>query len=220
MTNNLSLQTYSISFLEQVLDFLVNSNTIFLLLMIGIQAILIELATPGGWVSGFIGVICLALAVYGLGILSVNWFGIVFILTAFVLFIIDLKAPTHGTLTVVGTITLITGALVLFNTANVPVNDRVSVPLVIITGVIMGGMFLAIIAIAVKAQKIPILTGKTVLPGKTGLAASVINPYGSVQIGSELWSAELVDGEGEILPGTPVIIVEMKGFRAIVRKTG
>ena len=33
-------------------------------LTIGVQAILIELSSPGGWIAGFIGVVCLALAIY------------------------------------------------------------------------------------------------------------------------------------------------------------
>jgi membrane-bound serine protease (ClpP class) len=80
------------------------------LITIGVQSILIEISSPGGWVAGFIGVVSLALATYGLGILPVNWFGIVFLLLAFVLFIVDIKAPTHGALTAAGVGSLIVGA--------------------------------------------------------------------------------------------------------------
>ena len=50
---------------------------------------------------------------------------------AFVLFILDIKAPTHGALTAAGVGSLIVGALVLFNSPSVPTFQRVSVPLVI-----------------------------------------------------------------------------------------
>jgi len=85
--------------IEQLLAILTNPNIVFLLLTIGVQAIIIELSSPGGWVAGFIGAVCLALAAYGLGVLSVNWFGLVFLAIAFTLFILDIKAPTHGALT-------------------------------------------------------------------------------------------------------------------------
>ena len=52
-----------------------------------------------------------------MGMLPVNWFGIIFLLTAFVLFILDIKAPTHGALTTAGVASFIVGALVLFNSA-------------------------------------------------------------------------------------------------------
>jgi membrane-bound serine protease (ClpP class) len=92
-TTNASTETVEASFIEQLLAMLTNPNIVFLLITIGAQAIFIELGSPGGWVAGFIGVVCLALAGYGLGWLPVNWFGIVFLATSFVLFILDIKAP-------------------------------------------------------------------------------------------------------------------------------
>ena len=68
----------------------------------------------------------------GLGVLPVNWFGIIFLITSFVLFILDIKAPTHGALTAAGIGSFIVGALVLFNSPGTPQFQRVSVPLVII----------------------------------------------------------------------------------------
>ena len=109
------------SFIEQFLLLLTDPNIVFtLLIAIGVQAVLIEISSPGGWVAGFIGVVCLTLAIYGLGVLPVNWFGIIFLLTAFVLFILDIKAPTHGALTTAGVASFIIGALVLFNSPGTP----------------------------------------------------------------------------------------------------
>ena len=121
---------------------LTNPNLVFILLSIGVQAILIELSSPGGWVAGFIGVVCLALAAFGLGVLPVNWFGIIFLVHAFVLFIVDIKAPTHGALTAAGVGSFIVGALVLFNSPGVPAFQRVSVPLVVGTGILVWAGFL------------------------------------------------------------------------------
>ena len=64
--------------------------------------------------------------------LPVNWFGLVFIVTAFVLFIVDIKAATHGGLTVAGVGSFIAGALILFNSPGTPDFQRVSLPLVIL----------------------------------------------------------------------------------------
>jgi len=76
----------------------------------------------------------LALGAYGLGILPVNWFGLVFLALAFVLFVLDVKAPTHGALTAAGLGSFILGALVLFNSPGTPSFQRVSVPLVVTMG--------------------------------------------------------------------------------------
>ena len=207
------------SFIEQLLGVLVNPNIVFLLLTIGVQAILIELSSPGGWIAGFIGAVCLALAGYGLGILPVNWFGLLFLAIAFVLFILDVKAPTHGALTAAGVATFIIGALVLFNGPNTPAVQQVSVSLVVITGLVTALVFFTIVSFGIRAQLIPARTGQSSLIGKTGVARSDLNPDGNVQVASELWSAELADGEGPIPTGADVEVVQVRGLRLKVRKT-
>ncbi|MCG2741351.1 MAG: nodulation protein NfeD, partial [Syntrophaceae bacterium] len=156
--------------IEQLLLMLTNPNFVFLLLSIGVQAIFIELSSPGGWVAGFIGAVCLALAAYGLGVLPVNWFGLFFLVIAFVLFIADIKAPTHGALTLAGIGSFIVGALVLFNSPGTPQFQRVSLPLVILVAIISGILFAIIIGFALRAQKRPIVTGQEGMRGATGIA--------------------------------------------------
>ena len=206
------------SLIEQLLEILTNPNIVFLLLSIGVQAIFIELSSPGGWVSGFIGVVCLAFAAYGMGVLSVNWFGLVFLVIAFVLFIVDIKAPTHGGLTAAGIGSFIVGALVLFNSPGTPQFQRVSLPLVILVGILTGILFAVIIGFALRAQKRPIITGQEGLRGQTGIARTAIDPTGQVQAGSELWTAELAEGESRIRKGERVEIVKVEGLRVRVRK--
>lgn len=206
------------SFIEQLLAMLVNPNIVFLLLTIGVQAIFIELSSPGGWVAGFIGVVCLALAAYGLGVLPVNWFGIAFLAIAFVLFILDIKAPTHGALTAAGIGSFIVGALVLFNSPGTPQFQRVSIPLVILMGLLTGLGFAVIVGFALRAQKAPIRTGYEALAHKTGTAKTKIDPQGQVQLGSELWTAELAEGSAPIHKGDTVEVVTIQGLRLIVRK--
>lgn len=206
------------SFIEQLLAMLINPNIVFLLLTIGVQAIFIELSSPGGWVAGFIGVVCLALAAYGLGVLPVNWFGAVFLVISFVLFILDVKAPTHGALTAAGIATFIVGALVLFNSPGTPQFQRVSLPLVIIVGLLTGAGFGVIVGFGIRALRAPIRAGRETLVGKTGFARSDIGLTGQVQVESELWTAEAAEGSGEIRKGDKVEVVEVQGLRLRVRK--
>jgi membrane-bound serine protease (ClpP class) len=206
------------TFIESLLGVLTNPNIVFLLLTVGVQAILIELSSPGGWIAGFIGAACLALAAYGLGVLPVNWFGLIFLAIAFILFILDIKAPTHGALTAAGVASLIVGSLVLFNSPGTPSFLRVSVPLVIGVSLATAGMFFAILMVALQAQRAPARMGKESLLGRTGSARSAISPIGTVQLGGELWTSELADGQGPIPKGSQVEVIEVKGVRVIVRQ--
>jgi len=206
------------SLIEQLLTILTNPNIVFLLLTIGVQAILIELSSPGGWVAGFIGVVCLSLAAYGLGILPVNYFGLVFLAIAFVLFVLDIKAPTHGALTAAGVASLIVGALVLFNSPSVPAVQRVSVPLVIIVSLLSGAMFFTFVIFAVRAQKTPVRMGMESLPGRLGVVRDPVSPVGTVQLGGELWTAEVIDRNEELPAGAKVEVVRVEGNKLFVRK--
>lgn len=210
---------------ESLLATLANPNIAFLLLSVGVWAILIELSSPGGWVAGFIGVSCLLLGTYGLGILPVNWFGLLFLVVAFVLFILEIKAPTHGALTAAGAASFILGALVLFNSPNVPNFQRVSVPLVIGTGIALSGIFFTAVTFALRAQRSPQRMGESSLIGRIGVVSSPLNPIGTVQLGGELWTAVLEgdeaageDGRLFAQRGERVEVIGMERLRIRVRK--
>lgn len=206
-----------LSLIERLLQVLINPNVAFILLTIGVQAILIELSSPGGWVAGFIGVLCLALAAYAMGVLPFNWLGLVLIGVAIVLFILDIKTPTHGALTAVGTATFIAGALILFNAPLSPYG-QISLPLVIAVGILTALFFAFVIAKALQAQKPRSVTGREGLVGRTGVAKSRLDPEGWVLAAGELWRA--ISVEGTVEEGEEVEVVRMEGFRLYVRRRG
>ena len=208
------------SFIEQLLAILTDPNIVFLLLTLGVQAILIELGSPGGWVAGFMGAVSLALAAFGLGFLETNLLGLAFLAISFVLFILDIKAPTHGALTIAGVVSFIVGSLVLFNSPGTPTFARVSVPLVIASGVIMGGVFALVVAFAVRSQSVPIRTGQEGMIGRTGRALAEINPEGLVQLGGEQWSAILEPGAPPVPRGGRVIVTGIRGVRLHIKAAG
>ncbi len=215
-TSNVNLIVLEMSFIEQVLQLLTNPNILFLLLTIGVQAIFIELSNPGGWVAGFIGAICLILAIYGMGVLPVNWFGILFIIVAFVLFILEIKAITHGALSAAGALSFIVGTLVLFNSIDAPGFPRVSVPLVITTGVLLAIGIFVVLSFAIRAMRQPVQTGMEALLGKHGYVVATLNPIGSVQAAGELWGAISADNS-EIMEGQWVEVTGHQGNKVIVK---
>lgn len=208
----------NITFTEELLTILANPNLVFLLLSVGVQAILIEIWNPGGWVAGFIGAVCILLAVYGLGVLPVNWFGILFLVMAFILFILDIQAPTHGALTAAGVAAFIMGALVLFNSPNVPSFQRVSVPLVVGTGAGLGLIFFILIGFALRTRNAPPRMGRESLIGQVGVVNTALCPVGTVQLGSELWTALQVDGGPPLPPGAQVEVVGVDGLQIKVQR--
>ena len=197
---------------------LTNPNIVFLLLSIGSTAVLVEITSPGGWFAGFVGVVCLALATYGLGVLDVNWFGIIFLVTAFALFLLDIKAPTHGALTAAAVGSLIVGALVLFNSPGVPSFQRVSVPLIVGMSLTTGAMFFGVLIFAIRAQSTPIWMGQESLVGKTAIVRGELRRTGIVQMQGEQWSAQTAEEHQVLQDGTRVRVVGMQGLTLLVEK--
>jgi len=216
-TQNVNVVELEMSFIEQLLQLLTNPNILFLLLTIGVQAIFIELSNPGGWVAGFIGAVCLILAIYGMGVLPVNWFGILFIMVAFVLFVLEIKAVTHGALSAAGAVAFIVGTLVLFNSIDAPGFPRVSVPLVITTGVLLSIGIFVVLSFAIRAMRKPVQTGMGALVGKHGYVVTTLDPIGNIQAAGELWGAMSIDNS-RIIEGEWVEITGYQGNKVIVKR--
>lgn len=212
LTRNLSIVEFPMSPLEYVLNLLVNPNLVFILLALGTQAIIIEFWTPGGWVAGFVGAVCLTLGLYGLGLMPVNWVGIIFILIAAVLFLLDINAPTHGALTVAGAVSLAVGALVLFNSPGSLPFFQVSVPLVIGTALGLAGLTFAVMIIALRTIRRPGPTLAQTLVGQSGEMRSA----DSALVGSELWSVEPEDGA--LNAGDQIEVTAVKGLKLRVKR--
>ncbi len=210
------VERIDMSLIEQILHVVVNPTIILTLLGIGVQAILIEISSPGGWIAGFLGIVCIALGIYGLGVLPVNWLGLVLIALAFGLFVMDVKAPTHGALTVAGVGTLAAGALILFNSANVPVYARISVPFVIGLSLCLGAFFAFVVAKALQAQRPQAKTGLDGLVGAPAVVRVALEPEGTVFLQGERWKA--VSDEGPIPLGSQVEIVAVEGFCLRVKR--
>lgn len=217
-TKDIQTEPLGINFIESFLLLITDPNIVFGLLSLGTILILIEFSSPGGWVAGFFGAILISLSTYGMGILPVNLFGFAFLVIAFVLFILDIKAVTHGALTTAGVASFVIGALVLFNSPGTPQFQRVSVPLIVAVGITIGLIFFSVMILALRAQKGRIQTGAESISGKTGTAKTFHGEAGQVQVESELWSAEKSPDSATISKGDKIEVVEVRGLRLIVKK--
>jgi len=210
--------------IEQILHALSNPLLIGLLLTIGVQAILIEISNPGGWVAGFIGFLCLALGLYGLGTLPANWLGLGLLVLAFVLFILEVKTPATGILAVAGVITFLAGLLVLFNSPGSPQFARISIAGAVGITAFTSAFFLFVIAKALQAQTSRPLVGDEALVGMVGPVRTALAPrrqiergltQGTVLINGELWRAI---ADEEIDRGEQVVVKGVDGFSLRVKR--
>jgi membrane-bound serine protease (ClpP class) len=206
------IETVPLSPIESFLNTITNPALAAILLTIGLNALLFELSSPGGYAAGIVGAICLLLAFYALGTLNANWVGLGFVVLAFVLFVVDIKSPTHGVLTLGGLVSFVLGTFLLFNTGEMEVPWATIIGLALVTA----AFFAFAIAKAVAAQRRPPATGIEGIIGRRAIVRQTLDPAGMVLMEGELWSAE---SESEpIAVGETVVVTAREGYRLRVRK--
>jgi membrane-bound serine protease (ClpP class) len=172
---------------QKILSALSDPNIAYILLLIGLAGLYFEFSTPGVILPGVIGGISLIMAFFAMQTLPVNYAGIALILFSIILFIAEIKVISHGILTVGGIVSLAIGSLMLFQTPDpsLRVSWGVLIPAVSIASL----FFIAVIAIAVKAQLRPRQGGQEGMLGEEGLAITDIHAEGKVLIHGEHWNA-------------------------------
>ena len=181
--------------LYSLASILMNPVFISALIGLGVQAIIFEFSNPGGWVAGFIGFLCIGLALFGLGQLPTNYFGLALIVVAFILLLLELFTPTYGALALTGMVTMIAGFLVLFNSPGTPDSARISIPAATLIALLTAGSSFGFIWLGLKAQTKKVMTGAEGLVGKIGRVRKPLVADGSVYSGTvfvygSLWNAE------------------------------
>ena len=181
--------------LEAIAHRLLDPTIAYLLFVVGLYAVLVELAHPGSLVPGVTGVACLTLASIAFVLLPTNWLGVGLIVAAVGLMAIELKAATHGALVLAGAVCLIVGSRFLYAVPGsvVPVRTEVSIApgvLVAMAAIgLIGGVLLVRVARQIHVVP-PVLSPDQVI-GAHGTSRSELDPDGVVHVGGQLWSARV-----------------------------
>jgi membrane-bound serine protease (ClpP class) len=200
--------------IEKFLYTIADPNIAYILMSIAMLGIMAEIFNPGLIFPGIAGGICLLLAFYSLGVLPVNYAGILLIVLAFGLFIGEALTPGFGLFFSGGIVSLIIGSLILFHGA-APV-FRVDPWLITIVVIILAGGLGFIAWRAVKIHQKQATTGREELIGKTATVKEALNPQGTIFFKGERWTA--ISEEGEIKVGEEVTIKRLDGLTLYVTR--
>ena len=237
-TTAVEIRRVPMTIVDRVLGYIVNPDLAYILLVLGILGVIFELTSPGAIAPGVVGGLALLISFLSFGNLPTNVGGILFIILAVVLFLVDIKAPTHGILTAGGVVAFVLGSLLLFppwrgagaagaagsaaaggvagpGSFAVPVG--ISPVLIGVMTVLLVAFFTFVLAKGIGAQGRKVAFGVEALPGKGGLAVTDLGPEGLVRLGGEQWSA-LAEG-GPIKAGEKVNVVGRDGLRLLVRRS-
>ncbi|HHF98169.1 MAG TPA: nodulation protein NfeD [Candidatus Aerophobetes bacterium] len=215
-TEKVSIYFFEPDFKDRFLQHLADPNLAYILLMIGIWGIIFEFFNPGIFLPGIAGAICLVLSFFSLQLLPFNLVGLLLIILATILFILETQIISYGALTIGGVIALTLGSLMLIDPSAIYIHIGWEY---IIAGVgTTLFLFVVVISYAIKAQFKKPTTGEEGLVGMVGVARTDLHPDGKVYVHGELWNAiNIVPGE-IIKKGEEVKVVKIEGMRLFVRK--
>ncbi len=201
------------TFIQALLEVIANPNVAFILFSLGGLGLVLELYNPGSILPGVVGGICIILAFYSFRTLPINYAGLLLIIFAILLFILEIKIVSHGLLTVGGVIALIFGGLMLINTSDPSL--RISKTVIFSVALVIGGFVAFAFTYALKARLAKPTTGIEGLLGQTGVVKSRIDNIGYVYVAGELWEAA---ADEPLETGTDVIVTEVKDLKIKVRR--
>ncbi len=211
--NNPITETLKITFIQKILDIISSPNIVFILFSIGGLGIVLELYNPGSILPGVVGGISLILAFYGMRTLPINYAGVLLLVFAIILFILEIKIVSHGLLTLGGVVSVIIGGLMLIDTADPDL--RISTTVVVAVAVVLGGFALLAFTLAYKARISQPTTGSEGLIGNIGTVKTRIDGTGYVYVAGELWEASA----DEILEeGTEIEVLEVTNLKMKVKR--
>ncbi len=212
-TQGATVKDINMSALEGFLFAITDPNIAYMLLSLAILGITVEIFNPGLIFPGVFGAISGLLAFYSLGMLPVNYAGILLMALAFGLFIAEAFTPTFGLLTAGGITSLVIGSLILFKGGPL---FQVNIGLIIVVAVCFAAFLAFIINRIVVAHRRQAATGREELLGKTARVRTALDPEGTVLYEGEIWTAILDQGRAETKE--EVIIRRFDGLKLYVSK--
>ena len=215
-TKGATTNEFKPSWRQMLLSRIVDPNIAYILFILGFYGLLFELSNPGAVLPGIVGGICLLLAFLAFQALPVNLTGVFLIMFAMVLFLVDIKAQSHGLLTMGGVVSLVLGSLILLGGGT----GVARISLVVVgTVVAVTVLFFAfVVGAGWRAQRRKAVTGWEGLIGERGEAVTALEPHGKVFVHGEYWNAESSESGGAIGKGAPIIVERVDGMPLRVRK--
>ncbi len=204
------LSQFELSARQKFLARIVEPDVFFVLLIVGVLGLYTEFTHPGVIAPGVIGGICAVLALYAMHILPVNFAGVLLILLALALFILEAKFASHGILGVGGIIAMMLGAMFLIRSplttggVSLGVAVAATIPFAVITVFLM--------RLVLRSRTWKTTTGREELVGAQGVSVSSLaaGAEGMIRVHGELWRAV---SDRAVPEGRPVRVVRVEGLK-------
>jgi membrane-bound serine protease (ClpP class) len=181
--------SFELSARQKFLARIIEPDMFFLLLILGTLGLYAEFTHPGAVLPGVVGGICSVLALYAMHLLPVNLAGILLIVIAVTLFVLEAKYTSHGILLAGGVIAMIFGAVFLIRSPLT--SGGVSVGMAIAVTLPFAAISVFLMRLVLRSRKWKPAVGAEQMLGEWGVATSGLQSgvEGMIRIHGENWRA-------------------------------
>ena len=202
------LSEYKPDFRTRFLQTITNPSIAYILLIIGIYALIFEFSNPGLVAPGVVGTICLLIGLYALQLLPVNYAGLALVVLGIGLMVAEAFVPAFGSLGIGGAIAFAIGSVILIDT-DAP---GFGVPLSLVFGVTgaSAAFLILVVGMAVRSRNRPVVSGREQMVDELGEVLSDFDGEGWARVHGENWK---VRSATPLKAGTRVRVVAMQGLK-------
>jgi membrane-bound serine protease (ClpP class) len=212
--DNYSLVPFEISARQRFLERIVQPDMFFLLLLVGALGLYTEFTHPGMVAPGVVGGICMVLALYAMQILPINFAGVLLIVLALALFILEAKFTSHGVLLVGGIVSMLLGTVFLIRSPLTP--GGVSIGVALAATLPFAFICVFLMRLVLRSRKWKSSTGKEELLGEEAVVTVAVpaGGEGMIRLHGELWRAT---SREQVAEGVKVRVLRVNGLKAEVQ---
>ena len=164
-TAGAEVQTIEPDWRYELLGIITDPNVAYILLMIGIYALILEFYNPGIGVGAVTGVICLLLGAFALQMLPINYAGLALIAVGVAMLAVEAFTPSFGIVGTGGVIAFVIGSVILMDT-DLP-GYKVSTPIIAAFTAVSVGVVAFGLGAALRMRRARVATGIESMVGAT-----------------------------------------------------
>ena len=187
-TSGIVVHEISPDWRNKLLAVITNPSIAFILMLVGIYALIFEFASPGAMVPGTVGAICLLLALFSFQVLPINYAGLALIFLGIALMTLEAFHPSFRVLGIGGVMAFVSGSIMLID-IDLP---GYGINLGVIAGftVTTAAVFMIALGLVFKARRHPVVSGQEQMIGLACIAMEDFEQQGRVAVHSEVWQAK------------------------------
>ena len=200
--------TVEVDWRTRILGVITNPSVAYLMILLGIYALIFEFTNPGLVLPGVVGAICILLALYAFHLLPVNYAGLALMLLGIAFMVAEVFLPAFGSLGIGGLIAFVLGSIILIDNTDLP---GFEIPYGLIGGVAAASAAFVFLVIGMMARnrRRPVVTGREHMIGAQGEAMEDFESEGWARVHGETWR---VRSTGPVRRGERLKVMSIEGL--------